>query len=117
MKGESNGDLTINLSKDLATRLDDLLAQNSGNCPQPNDKRDLHPIGKRDLSPELIACLTAGMVVLIKNIYNGALGEMARLHQQGRVAARPPEAGALVMLLISFCGFFANVFSNIACNG
>ncbi|KAL9624843.1 MAG: hypothetical protein Q9160_000889 [Pyrenula sp. 1 TL-2023] len=98
MKGESNGDLTINLSKDLATRLDDLIAQNSGNCPQPENKRDLHSIDKRDLPPDVLACLTVGMVILIKNIYNGALGEMARLHQQGRVAARPPEAGALLAI-------------------
>lgn len=95
----SNGDMTINLSKDLATRLDDILAQNSGSsCPQPL-KRDLHSIEKRDLTPELVACLTAGIVLVFRNIYGGAVAELRRMHQEGRVARRPHEAGALVGFL------------------
>lgn len=95
--------MTINLEQDLAKRLDDLIAMNSANCPQPR-KRDLHSLQKRvDITPELAACLTAGMVIVIRNIYNGALGQLARLRQEGRVAARPPQAGALVCLVLHIC--------------
>ncbi|KAL9615884.1 MAG: hypothetical protein Q9160_009182, partial [Pyrenula sp. 1 TL-2023] len=98
INGESNGDYIINLDKDLATRLDDLLAMNTANCPQPT-KRNLNALEKRvDLPPEIVACLTAGMVILFRNIYQGPLGEMARLRQRGQVAARPAEAGALIAL-------------------
>lgn len=90
------GDMTITMSKDLAAKLDQALDKTPGNCPKLAN-RDLHSIEKRvDLPPEAVACLAAGIVVLFREMSNGALAQFRRLQQAGRVARRPHEAGALV---------------------